>query len=190
MIVHLLVLTDHGWHVHCGASTFEAVVPLSLRQRVTCAGCQQWPHPAGRAHALIRSATAQGETLLAAGLPGRPGNRPGGKMTRLEYAYSLRLQADPLVLAWWYEPMALALPGHTLYWPDFRVITSPACLEWHEVKARRKGAAEAIYGYWASDARIKWRQAVERYPMDRFVLAIGWRTDGVYYWQVQAETTA
>lgn len=66
---HLLIPTDHGWKVHCGVcGAGDPVVPLTLKARVTCAGCQQWPQPAalGQMSASLVSKRAETEKVFMA----------------------------------------------------------------------------------------------------------------------------
>ena len=186
---HLLVATNTGWQVHCGASTLEAVVPLSLKHRVTCAGCQAWPHPAGMAQAQkkpLASRIASNETILSYGLTPLVGAL-GRPMNNYELAYYSLLRSNGTVLRVRFEPYPLLLPGNVRYYCDFRVVLWDGSIEWHEVKRRKRGASEAILPHFEDDARVKWKIAVATYTREdeRFRLAIGWKEHGAYRWQVE-----
>jgi hypothetical protein len=79
-------------------------------------------------------------------------------MNRTEEAYAFRLDADPAVVWWAFEPIKFRLAPSTFYTPDFLVQWSDGTMQVHEVK-----------GHWEDDARVKIKVAAERFPMFMFV---------------------
>ena len=101
--------------------------------------------------------------------PGRKRHTPG-KMNQAEAKYAAILEirrAANEIIAWQFEAVTLKLaakpPGSKMkgvrFTPDFVVWMADNSIEFHEVK-----------GFWEGDAIVKWKVAIERYPMFRFVL--------------------
>lgn len=194
---HLLVPADHGWQVHCGASTLEAVVPLSLQHRVTCPRCLQWPHPAARARQRSRpgpqqqrdgmlpplaARTMEGETVLSTGLAPLMGGR-GKPMNQTEYAYYTVLNNDPTVLKVFFEPWGLPLGKKMVFWIDFVVIKYDGSIEFHEIKGGKKGKSGAILARWQGDGRSKWLMFCEKYGQQwKCVVVAGMKEKGIFQW--------
>src|SRR5262252_9696845 len=77
-----------------------------------------------------------------------------------EYATFLDgLKQARLIWDFWYEPFSLRLSKACFYRPDFLVQLCDGLLELREVK-----------GWWREDAKVKWKQAIEKYPCFTFVL--------------------
>lgn len=188
--VHLLL----DWHMGLlGCTTTEATpsaVPLSMDWKITCPQCLQCVKRTTAGPQKIKKAQMSqpphGEAFSMAGLAPLMGGRKQ-PMNALELAYYTVLRNDATVLRTWFEPCPLALPGKVLYWPDFRCVMWDGSIRWIEVKARKKTGTERIVARFEDDAKIKWKQAIERYTQEgeTFYLAIGWRERGVYRWDVQ-----
>lgn len=188
--VHLLLDWQQGL---LGCDTHESTpqaVPVTLAWKVTCAVCQQrtlrGPHKHKPTSLVI---PPNGEAILMTGLSPLMGGR-GKKMNSLEAACYAVLKNDVTVLRLWFEPCPLLLPGKVAYWPDFRVVMWDGSIRWIECKARKKTGTSRIVPRFEDDAKIKWKQAVERYTRadERFYLAIGWREQGAYRFEVREET--
>jgi hypothetical protein len=110
-----------------------------------------------------------GDYKPAAGHGGRSAHRPG-RMNKKELRYSLGLEADKRagkIKDWQFEAVTLKLadkpPGSkmrgTTYRPDFLVWMPDGSIEFRECK-----------GHAEDDWVVKWKVAIERYPMFKFVL--------------------
>lgn len=83
-------------------------------------------------------------------------------MNGLERRYSERLDVlvfNRAIRSYRYESVKLRLADRTWYTPDFEVVRSDGCVEYHEVK-----------GFMRDDAAVKIKVAAEQYPERAFVL--------------------
>jgi hypothetical protein len=110
--------------------------------------------------------TAAGRARLAA-LQGRRGSSddalgrlPKGTRNATEAAYEQHLeeQRQAGAIRWYrFEGVKLRLAKRTTYTPDFAVVAADGVLELHECKGR-----------WRDDAKVKFKVAIEAYPLFRF----------------------
>ena len=97
------------------------------------------------------------------------------RMTLTEQRYAAKLDDDPGVLKWWFEPHDLSLGRRCDYTPDFYVVfKDDRAPEYHEIKGEQ---------VW-DDSRIKFKWAGEKYRAFRFAWC-QWK-DGV--WKVNHYT--
>lgn len=205
--LHLLVATEHGWKVHCGATTLDAVVPLSLKHRVTCPGCLAWPHPDGqtpkrtppgpctapaKASTVVTPRPTEGAAVRRAGAGGLIGGR-GQPMNQLETAAYAVLRADPLVLAVHAEPFPLPLGKGVMFWVDFEVFrwgkSGGIEREWVEVKPGKYTSAGNLVALYRGDGRTKWKLFCDRWHhLGVCTIMIGWREQGAYHFERREET--
>lgn len=99
-----------------------------------------------------------------------------GRMNKTEAAYSDHLEylkkcGD--VIAFYFEAIKFRLAEKTWYTPDFMVIRADSgFIEFHEVK-----------GFWRDDARVKFKVAVEMFPLFLWVVVKktkgGWSAETV-----------
>jgi len=102
-----------------------------------------------------------------------------GVMNGHEAAYAEHLdtlKAKGHITEWYYEAWAVTLGKNMRLTPDFLVIFADDHVEFHEVKANRKGRWHG-----EEDAKVKMKSFVDRYPM--FPLIVVWPTDRTkLYW--------
>lgn len=85
------------------------------------------------------------------------------RMTLTERRYAAKLDADPQVLKWWFEPHTFKLGRRCGYTPDFYVVFRDGRdPEYHEVKGAQ---------VW-EDSRIKWKWAAETNQGYRFAWCV------------------
>lgn len=96
-----------------------------------------------------------------------------GVMNRGEQAYADHLdtlKAAGHVIAWFYESQSLLLGPNCRLTPDFLVVTGDMEIQYHEVKANRKGKWFA-----EEDAKVKLKAMSDKYWM--FRLFVVWPSD-------------
>lgn len=96
-----------------------------------------------------------------------------GVMNQGEQAYADHLEAQKHaghIIAWFYESQSLLLGPNCRLTPDFMVVTCDYEIQYHEVKAARKGKWHA-----EEDAKVKLKAMSDKYWM--FRLFVVWPSD-------------
>lgn len=186
--VHLLLDWQQGL---LGCDTRDitpSAVPLSLAWKITCETCRERTLAGPRkGKPPVLSHPPQGEAVLLTGLVPLVGGR-GQKMNALEAAYYAVLNQDGTVLRTLFEPFPLPLGKSMVFWVDFVLIRCDASLEFHEVKSRKRSKSEKILARYIGDGRAKWKMFCEKYHhLGACKVAIGWRDQGAYRWEVREE---
>ena len=114
--------------------------------------------------------------------PRRPHRKTG--MNKVEEKYAVFLEQQKMcgdLVDYFFEGITLRLADRTTYTPDFVVITNDY-IELHEVKARWNRGKENEHTHWEDDARVKFKVALDRFWMFRFVVVYydkqhGWQRE-------------
>lgn len=94
------------------------------------------------------------------------------RMNKGEAAYAQALEADPHVVAYWFEGLSWRLADDTHYKPDFVVLLDDGRVELHEVKAATaKGQDFGV----TPDSWVKIKVAAKHAP---FPVVVVWQHQG------------
>ncbi len=129
----------------------------------------------GHLHPAASGGGSKERELL--GRPEKRPSKPADGMNKTERAFDAMLcqaRLAGLIRGWWREPTKFRLAGNTSYAPDFLVWTTPAHLNFIEIK-----------GFMRDDAAVKLKVAADQYPCFRWLLVV---RDGRHGWEVREVT--